>query len=99
MHHATNTKQEIAGYFLYMLQRVLLGPLNQKWAAITEMNKRELFTLVPLMILVIVIGVYPLVALEYQAVAINALIQKIGRRHETSPEWNLRLRAIAIVLT
>ena len=67
-----------AGYFLYMIQRVLLGPLNEKWAGILDMNKRELFTLIPLMIITIVIGVYPLFALKYQFASIGALIQKLG---------------------
>jgi NADH-quinone oxidoreductase subunit M len=67
-----------AGYFLYMLQRVFMGPLNEKWAGITDINKRELFTLIPLMIIVVIIGVYPLVALRYQAASINVLIQNLG---------------------
>lgn len=67
-----------AGYFLYMLQRVLLGPLNERWSAISDINRRELFTLVPIMILVILIGVYPLSALKYQLASVEALIQKIG---------------------
>ncbi len=67
-----------AGYFLYMLQRILLGPLNTKWADIPDINKRELFTLVPLMIIIILVGVYPLSALKYQLAAVTALIQKVG---------------------
>lgn len=67
-----------AGYFLYMLQRVLLGPLNEKWASISDINKRELFTLIPILILVVLIGVYPLAALKFQQVSIDALIQHIG---------------------
>ena len=67
-----------AGYFLYMLQRVLLGRLNEKWVNIVDINKVELVTLVPLAIIVIIIGVYPIIALKYQATAINALIQRLG---------------------
>jgi len=67
-----------AGYFLYMIQRILLGPLNPAWANITDINRRELFTLVPLMILIIAIGVYPLLILNYQSLAITDLIQRIG---------------------
>jgi len=67
-----------AGYFLYMLQRVILGPLNERWSNILDINKRELFTLIPIMILVIVIGIYPLSALKYQIPSIEALIHKIG---------------------
>jgi NADH-quinone oxidoreductase subunit M len=67
-----------AGYFLYMLQRVLLGPANEKLAGILDINKRELLTLVPLMIVTILIGVYPLVAIKYQMVSIEALIKVLG---------------------
>lgn len=67
-----------AGYFLYMLQRILLGPLNTRWANILDINKRELFTLIPLLIIVIVVGIYPLSVLKYQLTAIAGLIQKVG---------------------
>ncbi len=67
-----------AGYFLYMIQRVLLGPLNTAWSNIADINKRELFTLIPLMIVIIAIGVYPLVILNYQSAAIGELIHKMG---------------------
>jgi NADH-quinone oxidoreductase subunit M len=67
-----------AGYFLYMLQRVLMGPLNEKLAAISDINKRELFTLIPLMAIAILIGVYPLAALKFQMAAIEQLIAKLG---------------------
>jgi NADH-quinone oxidoreductase subunit M len=67
-----------AGYFLYMLQRVLMGPLNEKLAGITDINKRELFTLIPLMLIAILIGVYPLAALKFQMASIEELIVKLG---------------------
>ncbi|OIO35195.1 MAG: oxidoreductase [Candidatus Omnitrophica bacterium CG1_02_44_16] len=67
-----------AGYFLYMLQRILLGPVNEKWSAISDINKRELLTLIPLLIIVVIIGIYPLSALKYQIAAISALVQNLG---------------------
>jgi NADH-quinone oxidoreductase subunit M len=67
-----------AGYFLYMLQRVLMGPVNERLADILDINKRELLTLIPLMIIIILIGVYPLAAIKYQMVSIEALIQMLG---------------------
>ncbi|MDD5269898.1 MAG: NADH-quinone oxidoreductase subunit M [Candidatus Omnitrophica bacterium] len=67
-----------AGYFLYIIQRVLLGPLNSAWAGIADINRRELFTLVPLMAVVIAIGVYPLLILNYQSGAITELVRHIG---------------------
>jgi NADH-quinone oxidoreductase subunit M len=67
-----------AGYFLYMLQRVLMGPLNEKWVGLFDINKRELLTLVPLMIIIILIGIYPLAAIKFQITSIEALIQTLG---------------------
>lgn len=48
-----------AGYILRMIQHVFLGPLNPKWEILTEINGRELFTVVPLAVFTIFIGVYP----------------------------------------
>ncbi|MDO8663154.1 MAG: NADH-quinone oxidoreductase subunit M [Candidatus Omnitrophota bacterium] len=67
-----------AGYFLYMLQRVLLGKLNEKWVNIIDMNKVELLTLLPLTLIVIAVGVYPLVVLKYQSSSISLLVGKLG---------------------
>jgi NADH-quinone oxidoreductase subunit M len=49
-----------AGYFLRMIQRMFLGQLNTKWEGLTEISGREIFTVTPLAILMIFIGVYPL---------------------------------------
>jgi NADH-quinone oxidoreductase subunit M len=67
-----------AGYMLYMVQRVLLGPLNERWQNIPEINARELVTLVPLCILTIVIGIYPSVLLKITEPAVTALLSRIG---------------------
>ena len=48
-----------AGYLLWMIQRVFLGPLNEKYAELPEINARELFTLVPIGVIVLVLGIYP----------------------------------------
>ncbi len=48
-----------AGYFLRMIQTMFLGQFNTKWEALTEISGRELFTVTPLAILMIAIGVYP----------------------------------------
>ena len=53
-----------AGYMLWALQRVFLGPLNEKYENLTDMNWREWATLVPLGIPVIIFGVYPMPILD-----------------------------------
>src|SRR5215813_10216955 len=48
-----------AGYMLWTFQRVYLGPLNEKYRNLTDLTLREAFTLVPLAIIVLILGVYP----------------------------------------
>lgn len=49
-----------AAYMLRMVQRVFLGEFNlQRWGSLTEINLREVITVVPLMLLTLWVGVYP----------------------------------------
>lgn len=67
-----------AGYILYMLQRLLLGPLNEKWKNLPEINTREIITLVPLLIIVLVLGIYPKLALDIINPALNQILTYAG---------------------
>lgn len=64
-----------AAYLLYMIQRVLLGSLNPKWASLPDISAREIFTLVPLVILILLVGVYPKAALQYMTPTLEALLR------------------------
>jgi NADH-quinone oxidoreductase subunit M len=47
-------------YILKAIKQVLHGPLNERWVGhISEINRRELFVIVPLMVLMLWIGVWP----------------------------------------
>ncbi|MFQ5454063.1 MAG: proton-conducting transporter membrane subunit, partial [Candidatus Zixiibacteriota bacterium] len=49
-----------AAYMLRMVQNVFLGDFNlARWGGLTEINHRELITVIPLALLTIAIGVYP----------------------------------------
>ncbi len=48
-----------AAYLLWTIQRVLLGPVNPKWKDLPDMDWREIVSVVPLMGLMILFGVYP----------------------------------------
>ncbi len=48
-----------AAYMLWMLQRVLLGPLNPKYEKMPDANGREVLSLAPLMALTLLFGVLP----------------------------------------
>jgi NADH-quinone oxidoreductase subunit M len=47
-------------YILKGIKQVLHGPLNEHWSGhISEINARELFVIVPLMVLILWIGIWP----------------------------------------
>ncbi len=48
-----------AAYLLWTLQRMFFGKTNPKYENLPDINGRELFTLVPLGIIVVVLGVWP----------------------------------------
>jgi NADH-quinone oxidoreductase subunit M len=45
---------------LLMYQRIFLGPANERWRGIPDINRREWSVLLPLLTLLIVFGVYPM---------------------------------------
>lgn len=67
-----------AAYMLWTLQRVFLGKPNEKWASLPDINGRELFTLVPLAIIVIVLGIYPSFLLDLMTSSLNNLVDIVN---------------------
>lgn len=63
-----------AGYFLWAMQRVFLGPLNEKYRDLPEVNAREMFTLVPFGIIILFLGVYPMPAINLISESVKNLI-------------------------
>ncbi|MBI4355091.1 MAG: NADH-quinone oxidoreductase subunit M, partial [Candidatus Omnitrophica bacterium] len=68
-----------AAYMLTVLQHVLLGPLKEQWRALPDMTRRELATVVPLLILVLLIGLFPSTVLDLQQSAVVHLVQSWPR--------------------
>jgi len=66
-----------AGYLLWTIQRVYLGAINEKYKAMPEINGRELFTMIPLGIIVIIVGVYPNVVLDLLRASLDQLNQVV----------------------
>jgi NADH-quinone oxidoreductase subunit M len=62
-----------AGYLLWTMQRVFLGAVNEKYAGLPEISGRELFTLAPLVVIVVVLGVYPHAVLDLMSASLNNL--------------------------
>ncbi|MFQ5851107.1 MAG: NuoM family protein [Candidatus Binatia bacterium] len=64
-----------AGYFLWTMQRVYLGQPNEKYRSLPEINGREMFTLIPLGIIVVILGVYPHAVLDLLRASLDHLNQ------------------------
>ncbi len=66
-----------AGYLLWTIQRIYLGATNEKYKELPEINGRELFTLVPLGIIVVILGVYPHAVLDLLRSSLEHLNQMV----------------------
>jgi NADH-quinone oxidoreductase subunit M len=62
-----------AAYMLWVLQRVFLGALPEKWKDLTDMNGRETFMLATLGVIVIFFGIYPAPILNLMNSSLNTL--------------------------
>jgi NADH-quinone oxidoreductase subunit M len=66
-----------AAYMLKVIQQVLLGPLNERWRSIPDMTPWELISLVPLLLIIVAVGVYPPAMLRLQEPAILQLLRHV----------------------
>jgi len=67
-----------AGYLLWMLQRVSLGKLPEKLEGLVDIDLREASTLVPLMAIIVVVGVYPTVMLSIINPSVTNMLKIAG---------------------
>ena len=66
-----------AAYFLWAFQRMFFGKLNEKYTKLEDINKRELFTVIPLLVITIFLGVYPRPFLDMIKETMNVLIDQV----------------------
>ncbi|MEE8335298.1 MAG: proton-conducting transporter membrane subunit, partial [Candidatus Neomarinimicrobiota bacterium] len=66
-----------AAYFLWAFQRIFFGKLNDKYSTLPEINRRELFTVIPLAIITILLGIYPAPFLNMIKETMNVLIDQV----------------------
>ena len=69
-----------AVYLLWMVQRVLLGPLqNPANEELKDMTPREIVVVAPLMVLAVILGLQPSVVLDPVAPAVSRFVQQVHR--------------------
>ena len=66
-----------AAYFLWAFQRIFFGKLNEKYTELPEINRLELWTVVPLLVITIFFGVYPSPYLDVIAASLDNLINHV----------------------
>src|ERR1022692_2270103 len=69
-------------YILWMYQRTMTGPVREELASMPDLKARELWAVVPLIVLIIGMGVYPQPILKI----INPAVQQtMAQTHSTDP--------------
>jgi NADH-quinone oxidoreductase subunit M len=70
-----------AGYLLWMFQRVMQGPItNENILSFKDINKREISFLVPIVIMMFWMGIYPSTFLRKMDASVAHLVNKINKR-------------------
>ena len=70
-----------AAYLLWMFQRVMHGPItNEKIHSFKDLNKREMIFLIPILILMFWMGIFPNTFLRKMDTSINHLLNQIKKR-------------------
>lgn len=68
-----------AAYMLWTLQRIFFGTLPDKWSGFTDLTAKEMWTLVPLVVIVIFLGVYPSPILNTMSSSVNQLVDFVSK--------------------
>ncbi len=66
-----------AAYFLRAYLKIFFGPLNEKYASMPDINGRELFVVIPLIVITVGLGVYPSPFLNLIKTTLNDMITHI----------------------
>lgn len=71
-----------AGYLLWLIERVFFGPITRDFnRGLTDMRLREWVTVAPLLVLMVVLGVYPSLAMRYIKPSVASFIAMTSASH------------------
>ena len=62
---------------LWLYQRIFFNPVNDKVLNLPELNKREILTLVPMVVLIFWIGLYPNAMLGFMHESVSHLLTQV----------------------
>jgi len=67
-----------AAYFLWAFQRMFMGTLDDKYKDLPEINRMELFTVIPLAVITLFLGIYPKPFLDLISSTMNVIIDTVA---------------------
>ncbi|HEU5366862.1 MAG TPA: NADH-quinone oxidoreductase subunit M [Ktedonobacterales bacterium] len=67
-----------AGYLLWMLKRAFYGPLNAKWATLTDATNLEMAPLVALVAVVLLFGIFPGIIVNVIQPSVSQIIHTLA---------------------
>lgn len=68
-----------AAYWLWMLQRLLYGPMDARYADFPDISRKEFSVLLPLMLAILILGVWPRLILDLiNTASVNVLATPVG---------------------
>ncbi len=65
-------------YILLMFQRTMTGPLRPSFAAMPDLNRREVAALAPLLVLIVALGFYPKPLIDVIEPAVETTLSQVG---------------------
>jgi NADH-quinone oxidoreductase subunit M len=75
-------------YMLWMFRRVILGPLsNPANENLQDLNGRELLLLAPIVLLIIVMGVYPKPFLDRMTASVDLTLKRVFTTEAAAPVY------------
>lgn len=67
-----------AAYILWTIQRIYLGEVPDRWKELKDLTPREYISLIPLIILIIVLGIYPSLAIDLINSSLSGLVELLN---------------------
>jgi NADH-quinone oxidoreductase subunit M len=68
-----------AVYMLYLFQRLVLGPVTPYVSTLPDLTRREMVAVIPMAVVVLVIGLYPMILLDPIQASVVTLVQHFAQ--------------------
>ncbi len=80
-----------AWYMLWLYQRIFFNEVNEKMHGLVQLNLREILTLVPMVLLIFWIGLYPNALLGFMHTSVSHLVDQVQGVATATPALTINL--------